>query len=91
MSHPRYSSDEIAELGQGLFDRYIRDTLGERDRGKLLVVDIESGEYELDSDDVAAVKRAREKNPDAAFYVLRVGHSAAFRLGRRAASTGSVC
>ena len=81
MAHPRYSSDEIAERGQALYEREVQGSLAASDVGKFLVLDIETGDYELDSDELAAVKRARAKQPDGAFYVLRVGHPAAYRLG----------
>ena len=83
MPHRRYSSTEIAERGQALYDREIRDSLSPSDRGKFLVLDIETGDFQVDSNEVAAVKRARAKRPGAVFYVLRVGHSAAYRLGRK--------
>lgn len=81
MAHPRYSSAEIAERGQSLYEREIQSSLTASDRGKFLVLEIETGDYELDTDEVAAVQRARTKHPDGAFYILRVGHSAAYRLG----------
>ena len=84
MPHPRYSSTEIVERGQILYEREIRRRLTDTDRGKMLVLDIETGEYELDRDEVAAVMRARQKRPGAPFYVVRVGHKTAFRLGRKA-------
>lgn len=82
MAHPRYSSDEIAERGQALFEREIQGALQTSDRGNFLVLDIETGAYEVDPDQLAAVKRARAKHLDGAFYFLRVGHSAAYRFGR---------
>jgi hypothetical protein len=81
MPHPRYSSAEIAEKGQALYERKVQGLLAASDRGKFLVLDIETGDYELDTDELAAVKRARAKRADGAFYILRVGHSAAYRLG----------
>lgn len=84
MPHPPYSSDEIAERGQALYDREIRDKLESSARGKLLVLDIETGDYEIDRDEVAAVKRAQEKRPQGVFYILRVGYPTAYRLGRKA-------
>ena len=81
MAHPRYTSNEIVERGQALYEHEIRDSLAASDRGKFLVLDIESGEYELDADGLAAVQRARAKRPNGAFYVLRVGQSSAYRLG----------
>lgn len=83
MPHPRYSSAEIADRGQALFDRDIRGSLKADDQGKFVVLDVETGNYEIDADEIAAVKRARSKRPDAPFYILRVGHSAAYRLGRK--------
>ena len=87
MAHPRYSSNEIAERGQALYEREIRGSLAASDHGKFLVLDIETGQYELDTDGLAAVQRARAKRPDGAFYVLRVGQPAAYRLGLKSLTT----
>jgi hypothetical protein len=87
MPHTRYSSDEIAERGQDLYDREIRDKLDPSARGKFLVLDIETGEYEIDVDQRSALKRVRAKHPGAALYLLRVGHPTAYRLGRKAITT----
>ena len=82
MSHPRYTSDEIAERGQALYD-HIRPTVEPDNQGKFLVLDIETGEYELDVNDIAAVKRAKAKRPDTALYIVRVGFPTAYRFGRQ--------
>jgi hypothetical protein len=87
MPHTRYSSAEIAQRGQALYDHDIRDTLDAGARGKFLVLDIETGEYEIDSDERAALKRAQAKHPEGALYLLRIGHPTAYRLGRRAVVT----
>ncbi len=84
MPHPRYSSAEIADRGQDLYERDIRGSLNADDQGKFVVLDVETGSYEIDADEIAAMKRARSKRPDAPFYILRVGRSAAYRLGRKA-------
>ncbi len=61
-----------------------RDEPGpEESRGKFLVVDIETGQYEIDASDLAAMQRARARNSDAALYVMRVGFRTAYRLGRK--------
>ena len=49
--------------------------------GKFLIIDIESGDYELDDDDMAATRRAHARHPDGAFYGMRVGYRAAEVLG----------
>ena len=81
MPHPRYSSEEIAQRGQRLYEQKIRSQLDESETGKFLVLDIETGQYEIDRDEIAALKRAKEKNPKAALYLLRVGSETAYKLG----------
>jgi len=84
MPHPRYSTDEIVDRGQELYDRSIRENVEAQARGKFLALDIETGEYEIDADERVALERARTKNPDAALYLIRVGYPTAYRLGWRA-------
>lgn len=68
--------------GQALYDERLRDVVESRERGKFLVLDVETGEYEIDFDEVTALRRAKHKNPDAALFILRVGYPAAYRIGR---------
>ena len=82
MSHPRYTSEEITRRGQALYDERLRADVDTRHRGKFLVLDIESGEYEIDVDELTALQRAKRKKPDAALYILRIGYPAAYRIGR---------
>ena len=81
MPHSRYSVDEIAERGRALYESRIRSEVEPDNRGKILVLDIESGEYEIDSDHLAAGKRLLERHPDAPLYSLRVGYPALSRIG----------
>lgn len=81
MPHPRFSSAEIVHAGQALYDECIRVKVEASHQGKFLAVDIETGEYEIDVDELAALKRAKAKHPDAALYLLRIGSSTAYRLG----------
>lgn len=82
MSHPRYSSAEIVRRGQALYDKRIRGNVEADHQGKFLALDIETGEYEIDVAELAALKRAQAKHPDAALYLLRIGSPTAYRLGR---------
>lgn len=83
MPHPRYSSDEIVERGQALYDQQIREKVEPQQNGKFLVLDIETGEYEVDADSVAALERAAAKHPGPALYLVRVGFPTAVKLGGR--------
>jgi hypothetical protein len=84
MPHSRYTSEEIVQRGQEIYEEQIRAEVEAKHTGKFLVVDIETGLYEIDSSELAAFDRARAKHPDAAFYLLRVGHDTAYRVGGKA-------
>jgi hypothetical protein len=44
------------------------------------VLDVEIGEYEIDRNDLAALKRLRAKRPGSPLFVLRIGYSSAYRM-----------
>ena len=67
----RYSPEEFARRGQEIYERVIQPGLGADDKGKFVAVDIESSEYEIDSDDYAAEKRLLGRLPDAQIFLLR--------------------
>jgi len=50
-------------------------------RGKFVIVEIESGDCELDAEDAATSKRLLSRRPDAVWDGLRIGHRAVCRLG----------
>ena len=81
MSHPRYTSEEIVERGEALYNQQIRAEVETGNEGKFLVLDIETGAYEVDEDELAAVQRAKANNSNAALYIMRIGYATAYRLG----------
>jgi hypothetical protein len=50
MTTTKYTTDEIVRLGQERYDREIRPLVETGNRGKMLAVDIESGDYEMGED-----------------------------------------
>lgn len=75
--------DEIVRRGQDAYERTIRDQVEPLHSGKFLVINVLTGEYELDVDDAQASRRARERFNGAPMFTMRIGHSAAYRLGGR--------
>jgi hypothetical protein len=88
MGHPRYTADEIVERGRQLYERQLRDKLEPGSTGRFLVIDIETGEYEIDDDDVAASKRAARKRPDGARYGMRIGYPTSGTIGNAFTAAG---
>jgi hypothetical protein len=73
MSTLTESHRELVRRGQEYYDRALRGRLEPEHAGEYLVMDVETGAYELDEDECAAIRRAREKKPHTIFYILRVG------------------
>ena len=85
-----HTEDEAVRRGQALYEQKIRAAIDEPgNRGKMLVINVETGEYEMDDDDVAAAKRAKARFGDAALFTMRIGYPAAYRLGGRSLANDS--
>ncbi|MCW3054292.1 MAG: hypothetical protein JWN14_3462 [Chthonomonadales bacterium] len=82
MPHPRINNEEIDRRGQELYDRQIRHQAETSENiGKQIVIDIETGDYEIDDDGLKASRRLIAKHPDAALYGLRIGYNAVYTIG----------
>lgn len=76
--------NDIVRRGQAIYSQQIGPRVEADNAGKFLVVDVDTGEYEMDADDLSALRRARGRKPDARLYLLRIGSPAAYRLRRQA-------
>ena len=83
MSHYKYSTDEIAEKGETIYQAKVTAGLVKEDKGKYVAIDIETEQVAIGEDQLTVGDPIRENHPDAAIYVARVGYPAATRLGHR--------
>jgi hypothetical protein len=90
MQQTHLSGDEIVKRGQALYDEKIRPQVEAGNKGKFLVINVETGEYEMDADDVAAAKRASARFPDAPLFLMRVGYPSAYVLGGQSPANRAV-
>ncbi len=81
MPGPRYSKDEFARMGDDQYKRCVLPYLTDSDQGKYVVIDIESGAYEIDASEIAASNRLWARIPDPQPWVVRVGFRYAWRFG----------
>ncbi len=72
---------DIATRGQALYEHSIRPHVEPQHSGKFLVLDVDTGEYEIDADDLHASDRLLERVPNALLYGIRIGSAAAYKLG----------
>ena len=73
--------DDAPIAGRAMYEKKILPLLKSDDRGKVVVIDVNSGDYEIDSDDAAALFRLLERRPDAFTWTERVGYPVAHRVG----------
>jgi hypothetical protein len=79
----RYSKEELARRGQEFYESGIRQQVEIENEGKIVAIDIETGDFEVDENVVPATNRLFERHPDAQPWVLRIGHRAVDRFGAR--------
>lgn len=82
-NQPRYSKEEFARRGDEMYERVVRPQLQASDTGKFVVIDIESGAYEVDEDELTASDRLFLRKPNAPAWVVRVGSRYTRRFGPR--------
>ena len=81
MSIDQEAAKAIATKGEKIYLETIKPhiDLGQ-ERGKFIVIDVDTGDYEIDKRDAAATKRLHERRPSAVTYAVRVGRPAAYRM-----------
>ena len=75
------SSEAIARLGKEIYAG-IRDEMEANEWGRMVVIDVNTGDYEVADDDLTALLRLIERHPDAMTWGERVGYRAPYYLNR---------
>jgi hypothetical protein len=82
MSEPCLSSEEVGRRGEALYAGILRDRVDEEANvGKILSIDIETGDYEIGDDPVATAGRLHARHPGAAVWTRRIGYNAVYAIG----------
>lgn len=80
---PAYHRDEVARRGDELYECQILPRLGAEAEGQFVLIDVETGDYEVDSDELAASDRLLARHPDAQVWTRQAGSRYARRFGPR--------
>jgi hypothetical protein len=79
----RHSKEEFARRGDAIYEKDVLPQLKADDHGKFAAIDIESGEYSMDADELKACQKLRKRIPDAQIWMVRVGYRTVHRIGGR--------
>ena len=88
-NRPRYSKEEFARRGDEIYERDIRPRLAASEEGHFVAIDVESGAYEVDAEELAAADRLRARVPKAQIWLTRAGSRYARRVGARGRAKAS--
>ena len=71
---------DIARIGKGMYAE-LRPKMEANHWGKMVVIDVNSGDYEIADDDLTATLRMFERRPDAMTWGERIGCRAPYFMG----------
>ena len=83
MTPATYDKEAICREGQRIYDETLRSQVEGPFRGKFLVIDVLTRDYEIGDDDLEASTHMMARNPNAILYGVRIGSPAAYRFGMR--------
>lgn len=76
------SKEEIAQHGEAIYAERLRGIVETPENlGKILVLDVETGDYEIDASGLAANNRLLSRHPDGFLYGLRIGFDVVEGIG----------
>ncbi len=73
--------DEVVARGKALYEQGIRAQVEEGNVGRLLLVDVTTGNWVMGEDRIEMARRLRARNPQAQNYGMRVGYPATTAIG----------
>lgn len=78
----RYDRNEYARRGTTIYDRQVRPIVEPNNRGKIVAIDIDSGDFHVAKDSLSAAEPLLARRPDAQLWFVRIGHRGVHRFGR---------
>ena len=82
MKLPTRPREEIARLGDEIYERDIRPQVETAHDGETVSIDVDSGSWAIGDNILEAVDRLRAQRPEAIdVWSLRVGHRSAHKFG----------
>jgi hypothetical protein len=79
---PLYSKEEFAKRGHEIYEDRIRSLVAVEHDGKIVAIDIETGEFEIAEESLIAAKQLLARCPDAQIFGMRIGHPAVHRFDK---------
>lgn len=73
--------EEVARLGKAIYQQRIRPQVEMVENiGKVISIDVETGEYAIGTDSLVTCRQLQAKHPDAAIWTERIGFDAVYEI-----------
>lgn len=77
-----HSWESVGEAGRAIYEQRLRSIVEIPENiGKVIDIDVDTGDYEIDEDGMMANRRLRERRPGARIYGIRIGYNAMYAIG----------
>ena len=77
----RRTAEETGRLGDEIYERDIRPQVEDAHYGRIVAINVDSGDYAIDDTGLAASERLLARDPSADIWCLRVGYGALRSFG----------
>jgi hypothetical protein len=72
----------ISRIGHEIYETQLREQVDTKENiGKLISIDINTGDYEIGEDLIPTVRLLRQRQPDAQVWTERIGYGAVYAVG----------
>ena len=81
MTADRSAAEGIAARAKAYYKQHLRALVATEHHGRFLVLNVDTGDYEIDANEVAAFDRAIANQPKGARFLIRIGYRTAHAIG----------
>ncbi len=74
------TKEEIVQRGNEIYENTIRSKVEENNLGKVVAIDVHTGEFEMANNAITSCSQLRTRLPEALIFVLRVGYPTLHRI-----------
>ena len=73
MNARRHTLEETVRRGEAIYEDRLRSVVEPGNKGKVIAIEVDGGEYEIAENALVASDRLRERVPDAEVFLGRIG------------------
>jgi hypothetical protein len=82
MANTTMSREDIGQRGRAMYEQAIRSKVETPENiGKMVIIDVETGDYEVDTTGIESARRLRARHPQGHLFGMRIGYNVAESFG----------